>query len=108
MDAATGLLGKVPTVRCKFGSLSQFEHLGLKPLDPNDFIDFERRYATFTNWEGPLTPFDYATTGFIYRKRRDQVQCFTCFVAIEGWKSHHSPIEEHRRHSPNCSFVKID
>jgi Inhibitor of Apoptosis domain len=109
MDAAVGLLGNIPTVGCTFRELSQVERTGfITPLDPSDFIDFEKRYETFENWPGPLTPFDFATTGFIYRKLRDQVQCFSCFVAIEGWQLHHSPIEEHKRHSPNCRFIEID
>ena len=32
-----------------FGSLSQFEHLGLKPLDPNDFIDFPLQFSIQTH-----------------------------------------------------------
>ena len=39
--------------------------------------------------------------------RRDVVRCFSCNVVVQDWERSDNVIDEHHKHSPNCSFLKI-
>ena len=36
----------------------------------------------------------------------DTAKCFMCYKVLDGWESTDDPWLEHKKHSPNCPFVK--
>ena len=38
---------------------------------------------------------------------RDSVQCFHCGVILHSWEESDIPDEEHKKHSPNCVFMRL-
>lgn len=51
-----------------------------------------------------------AEAGFYYcgtKKDFDATACFCCGKVLDGWESTDIPIEEHRKHAPQCYFIKI-
>ena len=38
--------------------------------------------------------------------RRDVVRCFSCNVVVQDWERSDIVIDEHHKHSPNCTFLK--
>ena len=48
-----------------------------------------------------------APAGFLYTQMGDAVVCFWCGVVVKHWERSDIPWEEHRRHSPQCGYVKI-
>ena len=36
---------------------------------------------------------------------RNVVRCFSCNVVVQDWERSDNVIDEHHRHSPNCSFL---
>ncbi|XP_063152600.1 baculoviral IAP repeat-containing protein 5 [Candoia aspera] len=74
----------------------------------------ENRLATFTQWpfvsDCSCTPDRMAEAGFIHcpsENAPDVAQCFICFKELEGWEPDDDPMEEHRKHSPNCAFLAL-
>ncbi|XP_062979277.1 baculoviral IAP repeat-containing protein 5 [Elgaria multicarinata webbii] len=74
----------------------------------------EHRVATFSQWpfmsDCSCTPDRMAEAGFIHcpsENAPDVAQCFICFKELEGWEPDDDPMEEHRRHSPNCAFLLL-
>ena len=64
------------------------------------------RRATFQGWPLPHpTSIALASAGFFYRGVADQTQCAFCYITISQWEPQDSPMEEHKRHAPNCPFV---
>ena len=47
-----------------------------------------------------------AIAGLYYTGLNDRVKCAFCKKQIEHWASEDNPLKEHRRISPQCSFVK--
>lgn len=50
-----------------------------------------------------------AEAGFFYcgsKNDFDATACFCCGKVLNGWESTDIPINEHRRHAPQCLFVK--
>jgi baculoviral IAP repeat-containing protein 5 len=73
----------------------------------------EDRLETFKcGWKfrsGQCSAINMAKAGW-YREPtwdEDEVRCFVCFKELDGWKKDDDPWEEHRKHSPNCMFVRI-
>lgn len=49
-----------------------------------------------------------AKAGFIFQplpSNPDNVSCFLCGKALDGWEENDSPLEEHLRHSPECGWA---
>ena len=72
-------------------------------------LQYERnRLATFDNWPSgiPVSTDDLAEAGFYYLGVRDVVCCFQCRVHIEQWVPGDVPVDEHLKHSPDCSFAR--
>lgn len=70
------------------------------------------RLETFRgNWKfktGKCSAINMARAGW-YREPNwgvDEVRCFVCFKELDGWQKDDDPWEEHKKHSPNCEFVK--
>lgn len=65
------------------------------------------RLNTFTNW--PVTFINKETlakNGFYYLGTGDNVICIFCGVEIADWELGDDPVEEHRRHSPDCKLLE--
>ena len=67
--------------------------------------EFERLHS-FVDWTNDyVQPAALANAGFIYTNEGDRVRCFFCHILISDWQENDIPMEEHRRHSPECPFV---
>ncbi|XP_036388335.1 baculoviral IAP repeat-containing protein 7 [Megalops cyprinoides] len=67
----------------------------------------EERFRTFQDWpsDAPVTAVDLAKAGFYFLGPGDKVQCFCCGGILRYWVHGDSPLGEHKRHFPMCSFV---
>ncbi|CAB1329258.1 unnamed protein product [Coregonus sp. 'balchen'] len=65
------------------------------------------RLRTFENWprDAPVTTANLARAGFCFLGPGDKVQCFCCGGILRNWVHGDSPIVEHKRHFPTCSFM---
>ena len=78
--------------------------------------DFERlkvesaRLATFHDWPERAARIvdrrDLAKAGLFYTGQSDRVQCAFCRFYLRNWEQGDVPIDEHRRHYPDCPFVQ--
>ena len=53
--------------------------------------------------------FQMAEAGFYWygtMQENDAAACFLCGKVLDGWESTDDPWFEHRKHSPQCAFVK--
>ena len=68
----------------------------------------EARLQTFQSWGGVrgASATEFAQAGFIYIGPPDRVQCVMCQGILKNWNDNDLPIEEHRKHFPDCAFVK--
>ena len=48
---------------------------------------------------------EFAESGLFFLNRKDQVQCFFCEVVLNDWKYSDSPMVEHLKHAPTCTFI---
>ncbi|XP_038059132.1 baculoviral IAP repeat-containing protein 7-like [Patiria miniata] len=66
------------------------------------------RLATFKNWphSAPVTANALARAGFFFLGIGDQVQCFACLGIIKEWEFGDLAMGEHKKHYPNCPFVR--
>lgn len=49
-----------------------------------------------------------AKAGFIFQpipSNPDNVTCFLCNKALDGWEEDDNPLEEHLKHSPECGWA---
>lgn len=49
-----------------------------------------------------------AKAGFVFQplpSNPDNVLCFLCNKALDGWEEDDNPLEEHLRHSPECGWA---
>ncbi|KZF25196.1 hypothetical protein L228DRAFT_265671 [Xylona heveae TC161] len=56
------------------------------------------------------SPAELARAGFFYRPTAsspDNVACFLCHKALDGWESEDDPLAEHLHHSPDCGWAII-
>ena len=86
----------------------------LKPEPPQGehimekFIWFEERLNTFTDWPHILpAEQSLAEAGFIFTGEGDTVKCVACDVRVREWESTDVPFEEHRKWSPDCTYLKM-
>ncbi|RUS81806.1 hypothetical protein EGW08_010443 [Elysia chlorotica] len=68
----------------------------------------EARLQTFQSWSGVrgVSATEFAQAGFIYIGPPDRVQCVMCQGILKNWNDNDLPIEEHRKHFPDCAFIK--
>ena len=64
------------------------------------------RLQSFKYWGGVLPKEELAEAGFYMIARRDVVRCFSCHVVLQDWEKTDNVIDEHRRHNPECTFLK--
>lgn len=51
-----------------------------------------------------------AEAGFYWcgtEQENDAAACFLCGKVLDGWESTDNPWSEHKKHSPQCAFVKL-
>lgn len=51
-----------------------------------------------------------AEAGFYWcgtMQENDAAACFLCGKVLDGWESTDNPWSEHKKHSPQCAFVKF-
>ncbi|RWS07542.1 baculoviral IAP repeat-containing protein 2-like isoform X2 [Dinothrombium tinctorium] len=66
----------------------------------------QKRLDSFKNWPiSYISKEEMADAGFYYLNNSDRVRCFTCDGVIHEWEHGDIPIEEHKRHFPNCRFL---
>jgi len=85
------------------------------PVDRSN-PDFERlkdetvRLSTFDDWPeraaSIVDPRDLAKAGMFYTGQSDRVQCAFCRGCLRNWVQGDKPAEEHRKHFPDCPFMK--
>ncbi|KAG8452983.1 hypothetical protein GDO86_004695 [Hymenochirus boettgeri] len=80
----------------------------LSHLRPKEHMKTEgERLNSFKNW--PLTflsPSELAKAGFYYIGPEDKVACFACPLKLSNWEPKDNAMSEHRRHFPDCPFLK--
>ncbi|QKE44583.1 putative inhibitor of apoptosis protein [Yalta virus] len=72
------------------------------------YVNETDRLATFENW--PLSYIDkhiMAKTGLYYLgpEYGDRVKCFVCSIEIYNWEENDDPLNEHKKHSPQCRLI---
>lgn len=88
-----------------------------RPIDAGALYTVGERLETFRvpycHWpfdSGPCTPLKMAEAGFYFcgtESSPDWVRCITCHHNMEGWEAEDCPLDEHKRHSKDCPFLKI-
>jgi len=76
-------------------------------LESPDYSDQATRLQSFKYWAGVLPKEELVEAGFYMTARRDVVRCFSCHVVLQDWEKTDNVIDEHRRHSPDCGFLKL-
>lgn len=54
--------------------------------------------------------FQMAEAGFYWKGNEvdvDSAACFLCGKVLDGWEPNDDPWSEHRKHAPQCAFVKL-
>lgn len=67
------------------------------------------RLNSFKDWKSPfVTPVELAKAGFYLYKgvAPDNVRCDFCGIEIYNWVENDIPMNDHRKHSPACRFVR--
>ncbi|XP_041357200.1 baculoviral IAP repeat-containing protein 2-like [Gigantopelta aegis] len=64
------------------------------------------RIDSFQGWCGKKTPTQLAIAGFRYTGLSDKVICDTCGLKLYNWLEKDNPVQTHKLHSPDCSFIK--
>lgn len=79
------------------------------PVKATNYLFYEDRLQTFQNWPRQISPnkFDLAKAGLYYTGEGDIVKCFACAVRLHQWLAKDTALEEHRKWSPQCVFLKI-
>ncbi|XP_078693584.1 baculoviral IAP repeat-containing protein 7-like isoform X2 [Branchiostoma floridae x Branchiostoma belcheri] len=83
--------------------------LGDSPSDdPSEFTREQARLDTYRDWprDCPVRPAELARAGFYSLHDGDRVRCFVCYRVLRQWCAGDDPLEEHRKHYPDCPFVK--
>ena len=88
------------------GSNTQIEEVSKHSLIFPDYNDQSVRLQSFKYWGGVLPAQELAEAGFYMIARRDVVRCFSCNVVVQDWERTDNVMDEHRRHSPYCTFLK--
>ncbi|KAI6648667.1 hypothetical protein LOD99_7894 [Oopsacas minuta] len=87
-------------------------------MDDDDFLtqlifsfdsSLKARKKTFSNRKLPFkspTVDALLDAGFFYLKE-DSVQCWACAIVLDGWEPDDDPLEEHKKHSPDCPSFNL-
>ena len=77
--------------------------------DLSIYSSYRRRHDTFKSWpkSHPIHPENLCRAGFLYTGEGDKVLCPWCKLMLIEWEVYDLPFEEHRRHSPYCSYLDM-
>jgi len=66
------------------------------------------RLSTFYDWPAShvVQPSALAGAGFFYTGQADRTCCAFCRGVLHSWRPEDAPDNEHRRHFPDCRFVR--
>ncbi|XP_017102250.2 baculoviral IAP repeat-containing protein 5 [Drosophila bipectinata] len=74
----------------------------------------QHRIDSFKDWPFPeqstCSISKMAEAGFYWtgtKRENDTATCFVCGKTLDGWESEDDPWSEHRKHAPQCEFVKM-
>ena len=98
------------TKKASCESCHKMEYLNLSSQwSPSVYQKYDQRILTFNTWpkSHPIHPGTIARGGFIYTGRGDKVYCPWCQISLVEWETFDIPMDEHRRHSPNCEFILL-
>ena len=88
-----------------------FSHDDLLKYMPEekDMADLLARVCTFKKWPMQIkqSPLQMAKAGLYYTGVADCCKCFHCNVGLIKWETIDDPLTEHRKHSPDCVFIKM-
>lgn len=75
---------------------------------PENFKEESVRLLTYMHWPKAhiVTPEALAKSGFYSLKYKDFTKCAFCDVVLVSWELGDEPDKEHKRCSPDCSFVQ--
>jgi len=80
------------------------------PLDYRPLQSAENRLLTFYDWPMEaarvVDPEELVSAGLFYTGEIDRVQCAYCRGYLRRWTQGDKPIDEHRKHFPQCAFVR--
>ena len=65
-------------------------------------LTYEQRWPS----TAPVQPVQLARQGFFFTGSLDRVQCAFCRGYLRNWMDGDIPAEEHRKHYPDCPFVR--
>ena len=70
---------------------------------------FDNRLMTYHLWspKHPIDKHSLSHAGFYYTNEGDSVKCFSCGIIVSQWCMTDNALNEHRKWSPNCIFLKI-
>ncbi|XP_043681230.1 putative inhibitor of apoptosis [Vespula pensylvanica] len=92
------------------GNVSLSSSLEMKSVDEVDNVGYRfesERLRSFENWPVPyIEPEKLAAAGFYYLGEGDKVKCFECNIEICQWVENDDPMEDHKRWSSKCRFIK--
>ncbi|RWR98622.1 apoptosis 2 inhibitor-like protein, partial [Dinothrombium tinctorium] len=76
--------------------------------EPSQMMFESERLATFKNWSIDfISKEDLAKAGFYFLNDGDRVKCHYYKGVIYKWEPGDKPLEEHKRHFPFCSYLKL-
>ncbi|XP_059613684.1 baculoviral IAP repeat-containing protein 5.2-B-like [Phlebotomus argentipes] len=75
-----------------------------------DYLFELQRLKSFKNWQfsksKKCNERKMAQAGF-YCTGSESAVCFVCGKELDGWEEEDDPWVEHKKHAPQCSFVKM-
>ena len=82
---------------------------GFQNYDLSTYRRYTTRFLTYKSWpkSHPIKADQLTRAGFLYTGEGDKVTCPWCRILLTEWETYDVPIEEHRRHSPYCDFIKM-
>ncbi|KAM8976739.1 baculoviral IAP repeat-containing protein 2 [Pelodytes ibericus] len=102
----SGCYASFPQYPITTRGVEDLSHVRSTDISSSMFTE-EARLGTFTNWPLTfLTPSELAKAGFYYLGPGDKVICFSCEGKLNNWEPKDNAMSEHRRHFPECPFVK--
>lgn len=74
----------------------------------NAYQDEQVRLSSFADWpiSEIVNPESLARAGFYYLKHSDKTKCAYCNGVVGSWEIGDDPDREHKRHFPDCPFVR--
>uniref|UniRef100_A0A8C5Q9T4 RING-type E3 ubiquitin transferase n=1 Tax=Leptobrachium leishanense TaxID=445787 RepID=A0A8C5Q9T4_9ANUR len=104
-EYVSGCYMSIPQDLVMSGSVEDQSHR--RPNESASMASEEARRATFSNWSlAFLKPDDLVKAGFYYIGPGDKVCCFSCDGKLNNWEPKDNAMSEHKRHFPECPFVK--